>query len=273
MMSGELNFVARLCAERAGLRVDPEKGYLIESRLAPIARREGYGSVSELLAVVRDRNEDRLVWPVVEAMSPNETSFFADPQLLETLRDRVLPPLARARGGQPLRIWCAACGSGQEVYSLAMLLAESDLAGTPVELFASDISGRLIEKAQAGLYTQFEVQRGLSARRLVRHFEKQDEMFAVSPQLRQSIRWRRVNLMDDITRLGRFEVVVCRGLLASRTEAAAQTISRNLAFAVRQAGALVLSAGDKVDGGQLGLDPVEAAAGVFTRAPLRRKAA
>jgi chemotaxis protein methyltransferase CheR len=272
MTPAERAFAARLAADRAGLSVDPEKGYLLESRLAPIARREGYASVDELLGALQGRGEEHLVWPVVEALGPAETSFFGDPATFEALRERILPALARARGGEPVRIWCAACGAGQEVYSLAMMLAETGVG--PVELFASDISTRLLEKAQSGLYSQFEVQRGLSAHRLVRHFEKVDEMFAVAPQLRQQIRWRRVNLMDDITRLGRFEVVLCRNLLASRTAAARPTVLRNLAFAVRQGGALVLGPGDAVrDLPTLGLTPVEAAPGLFTRVPPLRAAA
>jgi chemotaxis protein methyltransferase CheR len=272
MTPAERAYVARLCAERAGLAVDPDKDYLLESRLAPVARREGFGSVGELLQAVRDRQEERLVGAVVEVMAVPETAFFRHPQTFEVLRDRILPELARARGGEPVRIWCAACGAGQEVYSLAMMLEDAGLSG-PVELFASDLSARALEKAQSGLYTQFEVQRGLPARLLVRNFEKREEMFAISPRIRQLVRWRRVNLTTDITRLGRFEVVVCRNLVSALTEAARPAVLRSLASAVRQNGALVLSPGDAVDGAMLGLNPVENAAGVYTRVPAVRAAA
>lgn len=263
-------FVAELCGRKAGLYVDPAKIYLLESRLAPVARREGFGAVAELVAAIRDRGDERLAWAAVEAMTLPETSFFRDPDVFAILRERILPDLARAREGQPVRIWCAACGSGQEVYSLAMMLA--DAGPLNVELFASDVSARQLEKAQSGLYTQFEVQRGLPARVLVRHFEKREEMFAIAPRIRQMVRWRRVNLIDDITRLGRFEMVLCRNLMGSLTDEAQPKVMRGLAHAVRKGGCLVMGAEETADL-SLGLAPVEGAVGVFTRIPPVRAAA
>ena len=258
-------FVAALCARRAGLEVDPAKAYLLESRLAPVARREGFGSVGELLQALRDRDEERLTWAVVEAMTHVETSFFRDPEVFAALRDEIIPGLARARGGEPVRIWCAACGAGQEVYSLAMMLEDAGLSG-PVELFASDLSARALEKAQSGLYTQFEVQRGLAARQLVRHFEKRDEMFLISPRIRQMVRWRRVNLVDDITRLGRFEMVLCRNVMTSLTDAAQPLVMKSLVSAVRRGGCLVLGA-EETASASLGLKPVAGVGGLYSRVP------
>jgi chemotaxis protein methyltransferase CheR len=265
-------FVAALCARRAGLEVDPAKAYLMESRLAPVARREGFGSVGELLQALRDRDEERLTWAVVEAMAHVETSFFRDPEVFAVLRDKIIPELARARGGEPVRIWCAACGSGQEVYALAMMLAEGPLGAARVELFASDVNSRLLEKAQSGLYTQFEVQRGLPARQLVRHFEKRDEMFLISSRIRQMVRWRRVNLVDDITRLGRFEMVLCRNVMTSLTDAAQPMVMKSLASAVRQGGCLVLGA-EETANASLGLKPVAGAGGLYSRVPAIQVAA
>ena len=131
----------------------------------------------------------------------------------------VLPDLAMRRAGGAIRLWSAACGTGQEVYSLAMALAESAPAGVTVEVFASDLCERRLEKAQAGVYSQFEVQRGLSARRLVTHFEGLEDGFVLSPRVSQMVRWRRVNLMEDLGRLGQFDLVLCRrppGLPAGR---------------------------------------------------------
>ncbi|WP_374469201.1 protein-glutamate O-methyltransferase CheR [Phenylobacterium sp.] len=244
MTPGERALVARLCEQRAGLAVDPARDYLIESRLAPVARREGFGSVAELLQALRDREEERLVWAVVEAMAHRDASFFRDPEVFALLRDQVLPTLARQRDGEPVRVWCAACGSGQEVYSLAMMLADAPIAGTRVELFASELSERELEKAQGGLYSQFEVQRGLPARLLVRHFEKRDEAFALSPRVRQMVRWRRANLLEDAARLGRFDVVVCRQVLPGLTEAAREQVLAGLSGAVAEGGCLVLGAGE-----------------------------
>ena len=240
--------VARLCGDRAGLKVDPEKSYLLENRLGPVARREGFGSVHELVAAVRDRDEERLIWAVVEAMSPAETAFFRDPRMFETLVGEVLPDLARAREGGTLRLWVAACGTGQEVYSLAMALDEASPVGVALEIVGSDLCERRLEKAQAGIYSQFEVQRGLSAQRLVRHFEGLEEGFALSPRVRQAVRWRRVNLIEDLSRLGRFDVILCRNQMGYLHEAARPRVLANLEGALAPGGRLVLGAHETSSG-------------------------
>lgn len=243
----DLQFVAHLCAEKAGLRVDPEKVYLVENRLSPVARREGFGSLHELLTAVRDRDDDRLGWSVVEAMSPAESAFFRDPGAFDLIAE-ALPNLARRRQGEPLRIWAAQCGAGQEVYSLAMLLDERAPAGTAIELYGSDLCERRLEKAQSGFYSQFEVQRGLAARRLVRHFEAQDDGFVLSPRLRQTVRWRRVNLLDDLARFGRFDLILCRSLLGALLDTARGRVLENLAKVLVPGGLLVLGASETAPG-------------------------
>jgi chemotaxis protein methyltransferase CheR len=240
--------IARLCAERAGLRVDPDKAYMLENRLAPVARREGFGSVHELVVAVRDRDEERLIWGAVEAMSPAESAFFRDPAAFEGIVGEVLPDLARRRQGGTLRLWAAACGTGQEVYSLAMALDERSPAGVKIEVFGSDLCERRLEKAQAGVYSQFEVQRGLSAHRLVRHFEGSDDSFSLSPRVRQAVRWRRVNLMDDLSRLGRFDLVLCRNVLGYFGDDARGRVLANLEGALAPGGWLVLGGGETAPG-------------------------
>ena len=240
MTPQDRELVARLCADRAGLRVDPDKGYVLENRLGPVARREGFASVHEFVSAVRDRDEERLIWAAVEAMSPAETTFFREPATFDRIVGEALPELARRREGGTLRLWAAACGAGQEVYSLAMALDESAPAGVTIEIFASDLSDRRLEKAQAGLYSQFEVQRGLSARRLVRHFESRDDSFVLSPRVRQMVRWRRVNLMEDLGRLGQFDLVLCRNLLGYLLEDARARVLAGLQGALAPGGWLVL---------------------------------
>ena len=266
MIPRDLEFVAQLCAQRSGLLVEPEKAHLAENRLAPVARREGFASIEELVAAVRLRDEDRLVWAVVEAMWPAETSFFRDPEVFERLGQKVLPQLSAA--GRLLRMWAAACGGGQEVYSLAMLLAEQPPAGA-FELFGSDLCERRLEKAQAGAYSQFEVQRGLSAHRLVRHFEAAEGGFALSPRLRQTVRWRRANLTEDLGRLGQLDLVMCRNLLSSLTPQAREQAVANLAGAVAPGGYLVLGREEQA----VGLVAVAGAPGFYTRPTDQRAAA
>lgn len=267
MTPREREFVAKLCAARAGLHVAPDKDYLLESRLAPVARREGFGSAGELVQALRERADERQVWAAVEAMTLPDTGFFRDAAVFDALWAAV-PRLAREDG--VIRIWSAGCAAGQEVYSLAMLLEERPHSGLKVELFASDISERLLEKAQSGLYSQFEVQRGLAARRLVRHFEKRDEAFALSRRVRQHVRWRRVNLIDDLTPLGQFDVVLCRNVLSGMTASTAERVLEGLAGAVAPGGLLVLGADESAPAR---LTPAAGVRGAFEPVATLRSAA
>lgn len=261
----ERDLVARLCSAHAGIKVEPDRAYLLESRLAPVARREGFASISELLLAVRDRDEPRLALAVVEAMACVDTAFFRDPTVFHHLFAEVLPKLAARRDGRPLRIWSAGCASGQEVYSLAMMLDQSP-PGVEVELYASDLSQRMIEKAQSGVYSQFEVQRGLPARLLVRHFEKREEMFVIAPRLRQQIRWRCVNLIENLAALGAFDVVLCRNVLTGLNEAGRQGVLQNLNAATAADGCLILGLHET----QPTLRPI--GPGAYTPEPLRTAA-
>jgi chemotaxis protein methyltransferase CheR len=240
----DLAFISALCHARAGLRIEADKSYLIESRLGPVARREGYASPEEFIAALRDRGDERQGWAAVEAMALPEPEFFRDRAVFEHLIGEVLPALLRARGGQPVRVWSTACGTGQEVYSLAMMLAEAPSLAGRVELFASDLSERSLEKAQAGIYSQFEVQRGLPARTLVNTFEKVGETFVLSPRIRQMVRWRRVNLMEDLGRYGQFELLLCRGVLGQLTPDAQSRALGHLRAALAPGGRLVLGLKD-----------------------------
>ncbi|HEY0648678.1 protein-glutamate O-methyltransferase CheR [Phenylobacterium sp.] len=255
-------FISDLCRTRAGLQVDPEKGYLIDSRLGPVARREGYATPEVFIEFLRAGADERMAWAAVEAMALPETEFFRDRAVFSHLVEDVIPELARAREGQPVRVWSTACGTGQEVYSLAMLLADKPGFAGKVEIYASDLSERSLEKAQSGLYSQFEVQRGLPARMLVRHFEKRGESFALSPRIRQMVRWRRVNLVDDLARYGQFELVLCRNILGQLADAARLKVHDQLKSALAPGGRLVLGLKDEA----VDLAPVTPATGVFAAA-------
>ncbi len=248
MTPQDRDLIARLCGERAGLRIEPEKSHLLENRLGPVARREGFASVHEFVCAVRDRGEERLIWAAVEALSPAETAFFRDPAVFELILAQVLAALAGRNEAGPVRIWAASAGTGQEVYSLAMSLLEAAPAGGRVEIFASDLSEHRLEKAQGGLYSQFEVQRGLSAHRLVRHFETAEEGFALLPAVRATVQWQRVNLIEDLGRLGRFDLVLCRNLLNCLHAAARERVLGSLIAALRPGGCLVLGATEVAPG-------------------------
>lgn len=264
MKVADREFVAELCAAKAGLGVDAQKAYLIESRLAPVARREGYAAVGDLVAALRAEADERLIWLAVEAMAVADSAFFQDGDTLAAFWAEVVPELARRRGGGEVRIWSAGCGAGQEVYSLAMLAAEAPPAQGQVQLFASDLSERQLERARSGLYSHFEVQRGLSARRLVRHFENREDQFQIARGLREQVRWRRVNLMDDAASLGGFDVVLCRQALSAMTEAGRARALANLAGALAPDGILLLGPADAAPPAW-GLVPIPDLAGAFAK--------
>lgn len=254
-------YLSAQCLARAGLRLDPDKAYLIESRLTPVARREGYVSLDAFVQAIRD-GDDRLAWAAIEAMALPETEFFRDRAVFHHLIEAVLPALVQVRGGNPVRVWSAACGTGQEIYSLAMLIADAPGLAGKVELYASDLSERSLEKALAGIYSQFEVQRGLPARFLIRHFENRGEAFQLSPRIRQMVRWRRANLMDDLSAFGEFDLVLCRNLLGQLAPEALGRVRAQLTKATAPQGRLVLGLKDPTGD----LAPVTPETGVFARA-------
>jgi chemotaxis protein methyltransferase CheR len=273
----DVELIAGLCRSRAGLKVDPEKIYLIESRLSPLARRESFGSIGDMIRALRDKRDDKLAWAIVEAMTLNETSFFRDREVFDFLGAEAIPHLARLRAasGKPLRIWSAGCATGQEVYSLAMQIdaARSVLGGTQVELYGSDLSERCMEKAQSGLFTQFEVQRGLPIRQLIDYFEKQEEMWLLSPRIRQMARWKRVNLLSDLSALGRFDLILCRNVVSQMDANAKVRVLEGLAPCLSPEGLLVLGAQETAATTAQPFTPVAGRPGLYSRNPAFRAAA
>src|SRR5580658_5714290 len=229
----------------------------MESRLSPVARREGYESVSDLLAAIRARREEPLIWSAVEAMAGTETCF------------------SRDRGAKPVRVWSAACAAGQEVYSLAMIALDM-MAADPtfrIELAASDLSRLALERAQSGLYNQFEVQRGLPIRLLAQHFEKEGDQWRISPELRQLVRWRRINLIAGLKPIGQFDVVFCRYVLGIMTDEAQRRVVQDLAYIVPDDGYLVLGAKESISAVAEAFTPVVGRPGLYRRNPAARAAA
>lgn len=272
MKPDDITLLVSLCRVRAGLKVAPDKIYLIESRLNPVARRENYASIPDMLAAVRAKREDLLIWAIVEAMASGESAFFRDQATFELLQKEILPGLAKARPGRPVRVWSAACGTGQEVYSAAMIAEDLANDGIAVELAASDLSERALERAQSGLYTQFEVQRGLPIRRLVQHFSRDGDQWRLSPRIRAMVRWRRINLIAGLKGLGPFDLILCRNVLGSMAGPAQQQVLAELAEVTPPDGVLVLGGRESVDVGPAFL-PIRQAAGVYLRNPDYRAAA
>lgn len=276
MTPADCEWVSEICASRIGLRVDPEKTYLVESRLAPVARRESFPSVEDLVNSVKASGDDRLSWAVIEAMAAGESSFFRDRTPFQCFRKEILPALCHVRGGSPLRVWSAGCGAGQEIYSLAMIVDEefaSLPAGTQIQLFGSDLSDRAMEKAQSGLYTHFEVQRGLPIRQLVKNFQKAEDMWVLKSHIRQMVRWRRLNLMVDQAAAGGFDVIFCRNVLGNMTSTARQKTLEGLVHALSADGFLFLGEGESTQALGGAFNAVADRPGLYARNPAFRLAA
>jgi chemotaxis protein methyltransferase CheR len=246
----DFDFVAGLVRTRAGIVLTPDKTYLLESRLGPLARREGLTSIDDLIQVVRARREERLIVQLVDVMTTNETFFFRDKTPFDTLKEAILPTLAPARRGTRIRIWCGACSTGQEPYSIAMMLDQQPqlTGGVPVEIVASDISDRCLERARQGLFTQFEVQRGLPVQMLMQYFTQQDDQWRISERLRGQIGFRKQNLLEPTAGLGRFDVVFLRNVLIYFDNRTKGEILDKIAAQMNPGGHLILGAAETVIG-------------------------
>ena len=193
-----------------------DKHYLVESRLLPVARKAGLFNLTGLVAKLKGPDAEPLMVEVVEAMTTNESFFFRDKAPFDNFRDTIMPALLAARGAtRRIRIWCAAASTGQEPYSLAICLKEmgKELRGWRVEILATDLSNEVLEKAKSGIYSQFEVQRGLPALMLIKYFSQLGETWQIAPEVRAMVKFMPLNLLHDFSHLGRFDVVFCRNVL------------------------------------------------------------
>ena len=247
----DYDFLRRCLKDRSGLSLSADKQYLVESRLLPVARKAGLGSLPDLVTALRRGDDDALMTKVVEAMTTNETFFFRDKAPFETFRSTVLPALLSARrASRSLRIWCAAASSGQEPYSLAMMLKElgDELLGWRVELIATDLSGDVLEKARQGIYSQFEVQRGLPIQLLIKYFNQVGDMWQIAPEIRAMVKFQRINLLADFAWLGVFDLLFCRNVLIYFDQPTKTETLDRLTRAVAADGYLVLGAAETVVG-------------------------
>lgn len=269
----EFALIAREVKARSGYVLTREMGASIDTRLMTLQRREGLSSLSELIS--NARSDTRLWDSIAEALAVSETRFFRDRALFTHLREVILPTLVKARSAAaPLNIWSAGCGSGQEAYSLAILIEdlrrEGHIGG---EITATDFSERLLEKARAGLFTQFEVQRGLPIRTLITHFEKVSEVWRISDRLRALIKFERHNLLEDPARLGRFDLVLCCNVLPGFDADGRRTALANIAAALAPDGVLITGAEGVLEAASDAFAPLGESTGVYRRLPDWRRAA
>lgn len=212
----EFEFIRSFLQKRSAILLDEEKQYLVESRLLPLARREGYSGISELVKKMQSGIADGLHQKVVEAMTTHETSFYRDSRPFDALRRVVLPELIAAQSSQRrLRIWCAACSSGQEPYSIAMLIRESfpQLQNWDVSILATDISMQILEKARDAVFSQLDVNRGLPSTYVLKYFDRQGVNWKLKDDIRRLVDFRPMNLIEPWPTMGPFDVVMLRNVL------------------------------------------------------------
>ncbi len=239
-----------LLKQKSGLTLTQEKIYLIDSRLTPIAKKWGFASLESMTADLRLRIKPDLLKDIVEAMTTNETSFFRDTKPFDQFRDTILPCMMQRRASKRLRIWCAASSTGQEPYSLCMLIKENEarLKDWKFEIIATDISTEVIESAQKAEYSQFEVQRGLPIQMLVKYFEQKNDKWAIKPELRSMVQYKYFNLLDPMAPLGKFDIIFCRNVLIYFDRDTKAKVLENMAPLLPDDGFLMLGGAETVLG-------------------------
>ena len=246
----DYEYLRKLLKDRSGLMLSADKQYLVESRLTPLARKAGVATLAELVAKLKSNNE-RLVVDVVEAMTTNESFFYRDKIPFEHFTNAVMPSLLAARAKERrIRIWCAAASTGQEPFSLAMCLKEmkEKLAGWRVEILATDLSTEALEKAKAGVYSQFEVQRGLPIQMLVKYFTQNGELWQLNAEIRSMVQHRQLNLLQDFSHLGMFDIIFCRNVLIYFDQPTKANIFERIVRMLEPDGVMALGAAESVVG-------------------------
>lgn len=268
MTPAELEFLSDLVRRRSGIVITRDKEYLLENRLSPIAAQRKLAGLAGLVAALR-RPDEALAREVVEAMTTNETLFFRDGRPFETLRTQVLPMLLKERAAsRGLRIWSAACSTGQEPYSIAMLLREeaARLAGWRISIVATDITRSVLTKARAGVYSQFEVQRGLPITLLVKYFKQVGTQWELDPAVRAMVDFREHNIVQEAAPGAGFDIVFCRNLLIYFDQDQKRRVLNNLSASMADDAVLFLGGTESVLGVTDSLEPVPEKRGLYRRA-------
>jgi len=260
----------RLVLERSGLSLGADKDYLLQSRLTPLVREEGLATLEALFARLRLDPRGRLAQRAVDAMATHESYFFRDATPFDQLRDVLLPALVARRagaGGGPkrLRIWSAACSSGQEPYSLAMLLLEERrlMPDWTVEILATDMSQPILDRARRGIYSDFETSRGLSEARRSRWLKRDGGDWSIAPEVRALVEFRPHNLMDGVVGMGRFDLIFCRNVLIYFEQLQKRWALARLSEALEPDGVLVLGSAETVVGLDSAFEPTPGLRGAF----------
>lgn len=265
MTPTEYDYLRKVLKDQSGLVLSVDKRYLVESRLMPIARKAKLASLSDLVQLMQ-RGDRQLTADVVEAMTTNETFFFRDKTPFDHLKEVIMPAMLKARQDKrQLRVWCAALSTGQEPYSIAMILKEMapQMAGWRIDIVGTDLSTEVLEKSKAGLFSQFEVQRGLPIQLLVKYFKQTGDLWELSPEIRSMVQHRQLNLLHDFAMLGRFDIIFCRNVLIYFDQTTKIDIFERLAKSIEPDGYLILGAAETVVGLTQTFKPVAEKRGLY----------
>jgi chemotaxis protein methyltransferase CheR len=255
--------------DTTGLVLGPDKLYLVESRLSPVARKYNAADLDALADAIRAGKNAELMRDVTDAMMTNESFFFRDGKPFEQFKQVVLPRLLQARAAQKtVRIWSAACSTGQEPYTLAMILKEeaAKLAGWRFEIVGTDLSREALDRARLGAYSQFEVQRGLPITLLVKYFKQDGDRWAIAPELKTNITFKELNLLSDFTSLGTFDVVFCRNVLIYFDQPTKTKILEKIGRMMPPDGVLYLGGAETVLGVTDKFAPMPSQRGIYVHA-------
>lgn len=267
MNTAEQTFLCDLLRAESGLSLTTEKRYLLETRLTPIVRRNDLRSLSELVGALKQKRDPGLVLDVVDAMTTNESLFFRDGRPFDQLRDVILPELEAKVGARPIKIWSAAASTGQEAYSAAMIWLEAARrpAHKRIEIVGTDISEKALKRAKAGLYSQFEVQRGMPSRLLLKYFQQQGKDWQLKDEVRQMVRFQPHNLLKPLPTGGPFDVVFCRNVLIYFDNRDKQKVIGHVAERIAPGGFLLLGGAESLIGISDRFSNVDGSRGLYRR--------
>lgn len=275
MQDGVFNELADLALKGSGQAIPRSKSYLIEARLAPIARREGFGSLEDLVHCLKSRANPVFAAECAAALVSKDTWFFRERETLQRLVEDILPIRLKAGNTGRLKVWIAGGSTGQEAYSLAMMLEDDmppALRGARIEILSTDLCKAAIERARAGRYGHYEVQKGLSIHRLMKYFTRTDSgQWEISEVLRSRVSFRQHNLLESAGGLGKFDVILCRNVLSGMDRAVRSRVAHSLAAQLMPGGLILLGQGESLIGLTNQLEPSRDFRGAWGAADPNRK--
>lgn len=246
----EFSFLADLIRTHSGIYLTADKEYLLENRLLPLAKELGLNTLNELISHLQKKQDALFLVRLIEAMTTNESFFFRDIKPFKGLCDVIVPHiLSKNPGKKNLRIWSAACSTGQEAYSILMSIMEVPaLAGIQCEIIATDLDRNVLDKASKGLYSQFEVQRGVPINLLLKYFTQQGEQWQIKDILTKQVKFQQFNLLQNPAALGKFDIIFCRNVLIYFNDETKEKVLTNLRGQMHPHAALILGSTENLLG-------------------------